>query len=170
LYMPWPILPIPALAPMDPKQRSSHQKEMEEKILEQLVKECPFPLPKSLLDRERRREEQQFRLRCQLLGMKPEETEEAFQKEKAQCEERAERGLRQALILDRVAALEKIEALPEEIEKRVEELSEQLRRRNGKGFSEDPSQQEALRARVGEEIQMEKAVAFLVTHAELREE
>lgn len=132
------------------------QKELEQKILDQLVKECSFPLPTSLLEREAKREETQFRLRCQLVGMKPEEIEGAFQKEKTACDTRAAHGLRRAFILDRVATLEKLEASQEEIKERLQTLS----------ASSNP---EALRGRVEEEIRLEKAMTFLVTHAQLSE-
>ena len=141
------------------------QQETEHKILEQLAKECIFPLPKSLLEREVKREEQRMRLRYRLAGMNSQQEEEAFQKEKSQCESRAAEGLRQALILDRVATLEKLEVSPGEIEKRLQELLTQRSQKQGHSDG-DPT----LRDRVQEELRLEKAMTFLVAHAQLQEE
>ena len=135
------------------------QREVEQKILEQLLKECSFPLPKTLLAREVQREEQRFRLRCRLSGMNSQQEEEALQKERSQCETRAAEGLRQALLLDRVATAEKLEASGEEIEARLKELSQSA-----------PQQDKDFRERVAEEIRLQKAMAFLVSHAQLQEE
>ena len=141
------------------------RRETEQKILEQLVKECAFPLPKSLLKREAKREEQRFRLRCRIAGMNPQQEEEAFQKEKPQCETRSMEGLRQALILDRVATLEKIDATVEEIEARLKELAAQWDRKENRSDGD-----EALREQVQEELRLEKAMEFLVSHAQFQEE
>ena len=140
------------------KEKKS-QRELEQKILEQLEKECQFPLPKTLVEREVEREEARFRMRSQLLGLTSEQAEEALKKEKSVCENRAIQGLRQALILDRIAVLEKLEVSAQEIEARIRELSESSR------ISSDPT----LPQRVGEELRLEKAVQFLVAHAQIQE-
>ena len=143
------------------------QKALERELLSELQKSCSFDVPRILVEEEAKRlvEEEHFRLR--LLGWPDAEIEKRITQNKEKLLQDAEARVRNSLLLEKVAEIEKIQVSSEEINAKIGSLSDHLKR-SGKEKEADLTNA-SLRRRVAGEIVFEKAIAILVTHAQIRE-
>ena len=143
------------------------QKALERELLSELQKSCSFDIPRILVEEEARRlaEEEHFRLK--LLGWPDAEIEKRIMQNKEKLLQDAEARVRNSLLLEKVAEMEKIQVSPEEINAKINSLSAHLKR-NDKEKEADLANA-SLRRRIAGEIVFEKAIAILVAHAQIKE-
>ena len=135
-------------------------------LMDALIERTDFAVPPGLVDRELER--QLHSARHRLEGQVPEEAiESQMLRWREEWRERAEREVREALLLEAVAAAENLEVSEEELNARIEEMASQqgmdaatLRRAYG-----DDGLERALRVQMGDE----KALEFLAARAKVEE-
>lgn len=137
--------------------------EVEEKVINELLEQSPFPVPQALIDRhvQTRLERNLRNLADQ--GVDPRRVRVDWPKLRARHEASAPREVRAALILEKIAEREHIETSAEAVETEVQRAAREMGRKP-----------ETVRARLTEEgvldriknrIRQEQVLEFLVAHA-----
>ena len=149
------------------RKEEEAQKTLEKELLVELQQSCPFNVPTVLVMEEVRRlvEDEQFRLK--LLGWPDPEIEKKLAENKEKLLQEAEARVRNSLLLEKVAEMEKIGVSAEEIRARIGALGDHLKRSEKE--KEADLNNASLGRRIAGEILFEKALAILVTHAQIKE-
>lgn len=150
------------------RKEQQRQQALEKDLLDQLQRSCPFDLPRVLIEGETRRVAEEEHLRFKLLGLPDPEIEKKISQENEVLLQEAQRRVRNALILEKIAEIEKIEVGSEEINAKIRTLGDRLRRDEKQ--KERDLASESLRRRMGGEILFEKALAVVVENAQIQEE
>ena len=140
--------------------------ELRRTLMDSLIERTDFTVPPGLVDRELER--QLHGAKHRLEGQVPEEAiESQLVRWKEEWRDRAEHEVREALLLEAVAAAENLEVTDEEVKERIEEMATQqsmdvatLRRAYG-----DDGLERALKVQMGDE----KAIEFLAAQAKVEE-
>ncbi|MBI4435905.1 MAG: trigger factor [Candidatus Omnitrophica bacterium] len=151
-------------------QREKEQKarkQLERELLTQLQKECSFELPRLLVEEEARRLSDEERFHFKLLGLKDREIETKIAQDKGRLLEEAKAHVKNSLILEKIAELEKIEVHAEEIDEGIKTLGTQLQK-NDEAKAKDLSN-ESLRRRMAGDLLLEKALSRVVEFAHIQE-
>jgi len=143
------------------------QKEVEAGLLAQLSKDCSFDLPRLLIDEEAKHLADEERFHFRLLGIKDGDLEARIGQNQEKRLEEAARRVKNSLILEKIAEMEKLSASLEEIEARIRVIGERLDRSQEEKTKDLAN--EALRQRIAGEIILEKAVQVIVSHAQIQE-
>ena len=145
------------------QRRHEARHQVEEAIVDQLVAQSSFPVPQALVDQQVETKLERNLRSLADQGVDPRQLKLDWAKLRATHQQAAEREVRAALLMDKIAEREQIEAGPEEVEAEVQRAAAELR--------QTP---EAVRARLTDQgvldriknrIRQEKVVEFLVTQA-----
>jgi trigger factor len=150
---------------IEAEKRAQGQRAAKEKILSTLVEKNPFPVPPSMVERRVQGLIQGAKLRLAQQGLKLEETKLDPEKLRESFRPTAEKEIRGSLILEKIAETEKFSVSEAELEKRYEEMAQQLQQRaeTVKNYHIKEGLVEDLRAQLLEE----KTLAFLLDHAKI---
>ncbi len=143
----------------DLKRRLAAEKEtatlrdVESKILEDLLKKHEIPLPEALLRKFAERAEERAKLDLQLRGVSAEEAEKIVEKERDSSREELERTLRANFLLEAIGQKERIFVTEDEVEARIDQMAMAYRRNPGevRGELEERGQMSELRSTLREE-------------------
>ena len=138
-----------------------------EAIEEELLAANEFEVPPSFVEREYNYQAAERQRMMARYGVGPYEFKEQEKKFAVEYRRRAERSVRLAIILDRIAQREGISVEEDEIEKRIDELAAKAREQEAvkKYYREE----EAARGALKERILVEKVLNFVKEKAEIRE-
>jgi trigger factor len=140
--------------------------ELRRTLMDALIERTPFEVPAGLVERELQRELRAAHER--LSGQVPHETLHGqLERWKEEWRERAEREVRESLLLEAVADAEAIEPSAEEVAARVEQLAQERdvsAARLRKGFGEG-----VLEAALRVQLRDERALDFLASQAKVEE-
>jgi trigger factor len=136
------------------------------KILDLLIEKHPFPVPKSMIERQVQNLISRAEIRLARQGMKLEEANVDRQKLRESFQPMAERDVQGSLILEKIAEVEKLSVSEAEIEEKFEKLAAQTNQRVEavKNFYQKKDLGEDLRAQMLEE----KTLDFLMSQAKIR--
>lgn len=143
----------------DLKRRLASEKEtatlrdVESKIIEDLLKKHEIPLPEALLRKFAERAEERAKLDLQLRGVSAEEAEKIVEKERDSSREELERTLRANFLLEAIGQKERIFVTEDEVEARIDQMAMAYRRNPGevRGELEERGQMSELRSTLREE-------------------
>jgi trigger factor len=155
------------------RKRLEEQKEAEanhaaeQKLMDLLREKHPFAVPKSMIERQVEHIMARTEIQLARQGLKIDSASLDNQKIRESLTPQAEKEVRGSLILNKVAAQEKISVSAEELEKRFEQLAAQLNQRIEavKNYYEKEDRLEDLRALLLEE----KTLDFLLSKAKIIE-
>jgi trigger factor len=136
------------------------RREAKEQLVDHLIEKNPFPVPPSLVDRQQDALVREMESYLAYQGVKAEEMGLDKRKMKKDMQERAERDVRSTLLLDAVAAQEKIEVVESDIEAKLIEVAEQMGQNLAKikSLYEDDQQ----RARLRHQLLQDKVLDYLL--------
>jgi trigger factor len=148
------------------KQAQANQA-AKEKLLSMLVEKNPFPISKSMIERQVQTLIARTELRLARQGMKLEEASLDRQQLHDSFMPTAEKEVRGALILEKIAEMEKLSVGEAELEAKFEQMAGQLNQRVEavKGYYQKEGLLEDLRAQIREE----KTLDFLLSQAKIPE-
>jgi trigger factor len=148
------------------KQAQANQA-AKEKLLSMLVEKNPFPISKSMIERQVQTLIARTELRLARQGMKLEEASLDRQQLHDSFMPTAEKEVRGALILEKIAEMEKLSVGEAELEAKFEQMAGQLNQRVEavKGYYQKEGLLEDLRAQIREE----KTLDFLLSQAKIAE-
>lgn len=132
----------------------------EEKIVDQLLQQSPFPVPESLVDKQ---VETKLERRLQSLaeqGIDPRKLKLDWAKLRAGQEAAARREVQAALLLEKIAAEEKIEAPAEAVDEEVKRAAEELKQPEAALRARLESN--GVLARIQTRIRQERTMDFLL--------
>ncbi len=109
------------------KHSESHEK-MKQELFTKLLSSVSFPIPDSLVEKQKERLVEQTRKQLQRMGLPPNQFEEYQQKAEADAAPRAAEQVKLYFILQKVADLEHIEADEIELEKKLQAMVEESKR------------------------------------------
>lgn len=148
------------------KQAQANQA-AKDKIISRLIEKNPFPVPKSLIDRQVQliMNRAEMRLASQGVRINPQDSDR--QKIRESLLPTAEKEIRGMLILEKIGDLEKISISEDELGKRLEGMAKELNQRPEalRSFYQREDRLEDLRAQMREE----KTLEFLLSQAKIRE-
>jgi trigger factor len=135
------------------------------KILDLLIEKHPFPVPKSMIERQVQNLISRAEIRLARQGMKLEESNLDRQKLHESFQPMAEKEVQGSLILEKIAEVEKLSVSEAEIEEKFEKLAAQTNQRVEavKNFYQKKDLGEDLRAQMLEE----KTLDFLLSQAKI---
>jgi len=135
------------------------------KILDLLIEKHPFPVPKSMIERQVQNLISRAEIRLARQGMKLEESNVDRQKLHESFQPMAEKEVQGSLILEKIAEVEKLSVSEAEIEEKFEKLAAQTNQRVEavKKFYQKKDLGEDLRAQMLEE----KTLDFLLSQAKI---
>lgn len=139
----------------------------ENQLLKKLIDDNVFPVPQSLLARQLKYMIEDAKERLAQKGFKVEDLDKKDDEFKGRFKDEALRQVRLFFILNEIAALEKIEVGPEEIDQAYKAMSSQA----GKGIEEVKTyyEKEGLTGDLEEKIRENKTIAFLMKAANIVE-
>ena len=151
---------------LEEEKKDRARQAAKEKIIDLLTEKHPFPVPKSMVERQVQSLVSRAEIRMAQQGMRLGEGPADRQKLLDSFQPRAERGVRGALILEKIAEMEKISVPETEMEARFEKLAAQLQQRVEavKNYYRKKDLEEDLRAQMLEE----KALDFLLSQAKIK--
>lgn len=143
----------------DLKRRLASEKEavafrdVEQQIIDDLLKKHEIPLPEALLRKFAERAEQRAKLDLQMRGVSAEEAEKIVEKERDSSREELERNLRANFLLEAIGQKERIFVTEDEVEARIDQMAMAYRRNPGevRGELEERGQMSELRSTLREE-------------------
>lgn len=143
------------------------QKALEKELLSQLRVSCSFEVPRILVEEQAKRfaEEEQFQLK--LLGWTHQAIEARLVQNREALFQEAERWVRNSLILEEIAEVEKLQVPSEEVDERIRSRGSRLGRSDQE--KEKDLANESLRRRISGEALLEKALAIVVSAAQIQE-
>lgn len=132
----------------------------EDKVVDELLRQSPFPVPESLVDKqvETKLERRLHSLAEQ--GIDPRKLKLDWAKLRAGQEESARREVQAALLLEKIAAQENIEAPPEAVEDEVKRAAEELKQPEAALRARLESN--GVLARIKTRIRQERTMDFLL--------
>ncbi len=147
------------------EKQAQGQRAAKEKILSTLVEKHPFSVPPSMVERRVQGLIAGAKLRLAQQGLKLEEAKLDSEKLRESFRPTAEKEIRGSLILEKIAETEKLSVSEAELEKRYEEMAQQLQQRaeTVKNYYMKEGLVEDLRAQLLEE----KTLAFLLDQAKI---
>jgi len=146
------------------KKEQAHQA-AKGKILDLLIEKHPFPVPKSMIERQVQNLISRAEIRLARQGMKLEESNLDRQKLHESFQPMAEKEVQGSLILEKIAEVEKLSVSEAELEEKFEKLAAQTNQRVEvvKNFYQKKDLGEDLRAQILEE----KTLDFLLSQAKI---
>ena len=146
------------------KKEQAHQA-AKGKILDLLIEKHPFPVPKSMIERQVQNLISRAEIRLARQGMKLEESNLDRQKLRESFQPMAEKEVQGSLILEKIAEVEKLSVSEAELEEKFEKLATQTNQRVEvvKNFYQKKDLGEDLRAQILEE----KTLDFLLSQAKI---
>jgi len=148
------------------KERENKQA-LERGLLDQLKDSCTFPIPNTLRDQEAKQLMEDQAFRWKLLGWPDPEIQKRITENKNTFLKEAEDRVRHSLILEEIAKVENVTVSPEEVEERIRQYSERLRRSDKE--KEDDLKNPSLKRRIATEILFEKALTVVVEAADIKD-
>ena len=151
---------------LEEQKKGQARQAAKEKILDLLIERHPFPLPKSMVERQVQNLISRAESRLAQQGMKLGERPVDRQKLLDSFQPIAEREVRSGLILEKIAEAEKFSVQETEVEEKLEQLAAQLKQRVEalKNYYQEKDLGEDLRAQMLEE----KTLDFLLSQAKIR--
>lgn len=143
------------------------RRDMESQILDQLIKNSPFEVPGSLLERQTERLVREEKVRLLYRGVKKEDINSQESSLKEKLRRNALRQVKIAFILGEIADREKIEVGEEEINRRIAEIAERSKQEleEVRSYLEEKDLLDNLR----NELKTQKTLEFLVEKSEIKE-
>jgi len=151
---------------MQSQKEREVQKKLEKELLTQLRQECSFELPRLLVEEEARRLTEEERFRFKLLGLSEQEIETKIGQEQGRLLEEARGHVKNSLLLEKIAEMEKIEIQPGEIDERIKAIGTQIKKDEAE--AKDLANA-SLRRRIAGDLLLEKALSIVVRHANIQE-
>jgi trigger factor len=113
----------------DLTERAQHRAELEakQKLAEKLLEAHEFPVPEALVDAQLDRKLERTLGQLIAQGIDPRETQVDWRKVREDAKPEAEKEVRAALILSRVAEAEKLEVTEEEVDEVIREMAQDRR-------------------------------------------
>lgn len=105
--------------------------EVEEQVVDALLKKHEIPLPETLLTTYAARAEERARLQLQMKGVPDAEVDAIIEKERASSKDEMEKLLRTHFLLEAIGQKERIFVTEDEVEARVDRMAAQYRRMPG---------------------------------------
>jgi trigger factor len=152
---------------LEEEKQAQASQAAKEKLLSMLVEKHPFPIPKSMVERQVETLIARTELRLARQGLKLEEANLDRQKLHDSFVPTAEKGVRGSLILEKIAEIEKLSISEAEVDARLEKTAAQLNQRVDavKSYYEKQGLLEDLRVQILEE----KTLDFLLSKAKITE-
>ncbi|MBI3021137.1 MAG: trigger factor [Candidatus Omnitrophica bacterium] len=145
------------------QRRTAHAQRMESNLCEELLKRHAFEVPPGLVSRQADRLTRDFKVRLLLAGTPEEQLNEEVAKFTAQLRTSAERHVKLAFILERIATQESIAVTQDELVGRLWQLAQR--------WKKDPAEvrkildAQQLWPSVASAIRQEKTITFLMSAA-----
>jgi len=152
---------------IEEEKKAQANQAAKEKILAMLAEKHPFPIPKSMVERQVQALIAKTELRLARQGLKLEETKLNVQKLHDSFMPTAEKDVRGSLLLEKIAKREGVSVSDAELEDRLEKIAAQLNQRQEavKSYYQKEGLLDDLRAQVLEE----KTLDFLLSRAKIME-
>ncbi len=152
---------------LEREQKQSAQSDLEKQVVEKLLEEHVFAVPKSMVDRQLHHliERQSNKLLSQ--GVSQDDLNKVIEKAKPDVLKQAEKDVRLAYVLNAIAAEESVDATDAELNAKIDEIVNQSQPK------ERGSLEKALRGKYSDQIRSElretKLFAWLIEHAKVKE-
>lgn len=147
------------------QRRTAQAQQVESKLCEELLKRHAFEVPPGLVSRQADRLTRDFKVRLLLAGTPEEQLNEEVAKFTAQLRSSAERHVKLACILERIATQESITVTQDELVGRLWQLAQRWKKDPAEARKILDAQQ--LWPSVASAIQQEKTIAFLIGKAQI---
>ena len=104
------------------EKKKGADKKLNEEVLNKLVQEHKFVVPKALIDDQQKHLEKDMMMNLQQQGLSPEQAQEYFSKWDSDMVEKAEHQVKSGLILEKIAKKYEIEAKEEDFQAKMDEM------------------------------------------------
>ncbi len=146
------------------KKEKSAKDEKQEKVLDVIIEAATMDVPDAMVDTECKAQVNQFAQQLRMQGMNIEQyfmfTGLTKEKMAEQVRPRAEKKIKSTLVLEAVAAAEKMEASEEEVNKEIEDMAKEFKMDNLKDTLRDEDMKN-----IKKDIVLKKALDFVTENA-----